>query len=82
VDIANHATTEEKGEEHTLPSVEKGRKRVLGIMASILAARTLAQYDGGKRVPATMSAIADAVRCAEAILKEVDERWPAERKGY
>jgi vacuolar-type H+-ATPase catalytic subunit A/Vma1 len=81
VDIANHATTEEKGEEHTLPSVEKGRKRVRGIMASILAARTLAQYDVGKRV-ATMSAIADAGRWAEAILKEIDERWPGERKGY
>jgi len=43
VDIANNATTEEKGEEHTLPSVEEGRKRVLGIMASILAARALAR---------------------------------------
>src|SRR5260370_41304168 len=32
------------------------------IAASILAARKLAQFDGGKRVPATMSAIADAVR--------------------
>jgi hypothetical protein len=39
-------------------------------MASILAARKLAQYDGGKRVPATMSAIADAVRLAEKIMKE------------
>jgi len=62
--------------------VEEGRKRVLGIMASILAERTLPQYDGGNRVPATMSTIADAVRWAEAILKEIDERWPAERKGY
>ena len=26
-------------------------------------------YDGGKRVPATMSAIADAVRWAEEIMK-------------
>ena len=43
---------------------------------SILAARKLAQYDGGKRVPATMSAIADAVRWAEEIMKEIDERWP------
>jgi hypothetical protein len=43
-------------------------------MASILAARKLAQYDGGKRVPATMSAIADAVRWAEEIMKEIDLR--------
>ena len=45
------------------------------IAASILAARKLAQYDGGKRVPATMSAIADAVRWAEEIMKEIDSRW-------
>ncbi len=45
-------------------------------LASILAAQKLAQYDGGKRVPATMSAIADAVRWAEEIMKEIDERWP------
>jgi hypothetical protein len=57
--------------------VDEGRKRVILIAASILAARKLAQYDGGKRVPATMSAIADAVRWAEEIMKEIDSRWPA-----
>jgi len=30
--------------------------------ASILAARKLLQYDGGTRVPATVSAIADSIR--------------------
>jgi hypothetical protein len=54
--------------------VDEGRKRALGIMASILAARKLAQYDGGKRVPATMSAIADAIKWAEEIMKEIDSR--------
>jgi hypothetical protein len=34
--------------------MDEGRKRVLLIAASILAARKLAQFDGGKRVPATM----------------------------
>jgi hypothetical protein len=34
---------------------------VLLIAASILAARKLAQYDSGKRVPATVAAISDAV---------------------
>jgi len=48
--------------------VDEARKRVLGIMASIFAARKLAAYDGGKRVAATMSAIADAVRWAEEIM--------------
>jgi hypothetical protein len=41
-------------------------------MASILAARKLAQYDGGKQVPATMSAMADALRWAEEIMREID----------
>ena len=49
---------------------------MLLIAASILAARKLAQFDGGKRVPATISAIADAVRWAEEIMKAIDERWP------
>jgi hypothetical protein len=57
--------------------VDEGRKRVILIAASILAARKLAQYDGGKRVPATISAISDAVRWAEEIMKEIDSRWPA-----
>jgi hypothetical protein len=30
-------------------------------------------------VPATLSAISDAVRWAEELLKAIDERWPAGR---
>jgi len=56
--------------------VDEGRKRVIGIMASILAARKLAQFDGGKRVPATVAAISDAVRWAEEIIRAIDERFP------
>jgi hypothetical protein len=44
--------------------VDEGRKRVLLIAAAILAARKLASYDPGKRVPATTCAISDAVRWA------------------
>jgi hypothetical protein len=51
-----------QGESATLLDVDEGRKRVLLIAASILAARRLAQYDGGAKVPATISAIADAIR--------------------
>jgi hypothetical protein len=57
--------------------MDEGRKRVLAIMAGILAARKLAQFEGGKRVPVTLSAIADAIRWAEEIMKVIDERWPA-----
>jgi hypothetical protein len=42
--------------------MDEGRWRVLLIAASILAARKLAQWDGGKRVPATVAAIADGAR--------------------
>lgn len=59
-----------------LRTVDEGRKRVLLIAASILAARKLAQYDSGARVPATVSAIADAVRWAERIMEEIDRRHP------
>jgi hypothetical protein len=73
-----------QGESGKLWDVDEGRKRVIGVMAAILAARKLAQYDGGKRVPATVAAIADAVRWAEEIMREIDGRWPdakAERRG-
>jgi len=42
--------------------VDEGRKRVLLIAASILAARKLAQYDGGTRVPATICVACESVR--------------------
>lgn len=57
--------------------MDEGRKRVLLIAASILAARKLAPFEGGKRVPATLSAIADAVRWAEEIMKAIDEHFPS-----
>jgi hypothetical protein len=40
-----------------------------------LSARKLAMYEGGTRAPATVSAIADAVRWAELIMAEIDKRW-------
>jgi hypothetical protein len=47
--------------------MDGGRKRVLLIAASILAA----QYDSGARVPATITAIGDAVRWAQQIMASV-----------
>jgi hypothetical protein len=52
--------------------MDEGRKRVLLIAANILTARKLSQYEGGTRVPATISAIADAVRWAEMIMQEIE----------
>jgi hypothetical protein len=56
--------------------VDEGSKRVLLIAACILASRKLAQYDGGKKVPATMCAISDALHWAEEIMLEIDKRYP------
>ena len=56
--------------------VDEVRKRVLLIAASILAVRKLARFDGGKRVPATVGAIGDAVGWAGEIMKAINERWP------
>lgn len=61
--------------------MDEGRKRVLLIAASILAARKLAQVDGPKRVPATITAISDALHWAEEIMKEIDRRWPPQRSS-
>lgn len=57
--------------------MDEGRKRVMLIAASILAARKLAQYDSGARVPATVAAIADGIRWAERIMEEIDRRHPS-----
>jgi hypothetical protein len=68
-----------KGELCYTAHVDEGRKRVLLIAASILAARKLAQYPDANRVPATVCAIDDAVRWAEQILHVIDERWPMKK---
>ena len=57
--------------------MDEGRKRVLLIAASILAARKLAQYGSEAQVPATICAIDDAIQWAERIMQEIDRRWPA-----
>jgi hypothetical protein len=55
--------------------MDEGRKRVLLIAASILAARKLAEWDGRPN-PASESAIANAISVAERILSKIDARWP------
>jgi len=56
--------------------MEEGRKRVILIAASILAARKLASCDPDRRVPAPITEISDSVKWAAQILREIDERWP------
>ncbi len=54
--------------------MDEGRKRVLLIAASILAARSVAQFD--RRSPAFDNAIAEAITTAERLLAKIDARWP------
>jgi hypothetical protein len=60
-------------------SVDEGRKRVLGIMAAILAARKLPQLESTTPSPALHSIIADAVIFAERIMQRIDAEWPMPR---
>jgi hypothetical protein len=55
--------------------MDEGRKRVLLIAASILAARKLASWDG-RPSPFLESTIADAITIAERIMARIDSRWP------
>ena len=59
--------------------MDEQRKHALLIAASILAARKLGQYDGGKMVPVTVAAISDGVRWAEEILKKNRQAAPGEQ---
>ena len=36
----------------------------------------MAHYDGGAKVPATVPAIAEAIRWAEEVMRRIDDRWP------
>jgi hypothetical protein len=56
-------------------NMDEGRKRVLLIAATILAARKLAQFD--KPCPGIESAIANAVAMAEKIMRKIDAMYPA-----
>jgi len=59
--------------------VDEGRKRVILIAASILAARKLAQAEARPHSPAFESAIYDAIVTAARILQRIDERWPVSK---
>jgi len=56
--------------------MDEGRKRVLGIMAAILASRKLAMAEVKKNSPAYVYAISEAVSNAEAIMQRIDNEYP------
>ena len=55
--------------------MDDGRKRVLLVAASILAARKLAQYD--KPCPAIEATIANSIVMAEKIRRRIDAMFQA-----
>jgi hypothetical protein len=55
--------------------MDEGRKRVLLIAASILAARKLAQYD--KPCPGIEVTIANSISMAEKIMRKIDAMFPS-----
>jgi len=55
--------------------MDEGRKRVLWITATILAARRMAQIEC-RPSPALESCIRDAIDKAEEIMIRIDRRWP------
>jgi hypothetical protein len=56
--------------------MNEGRKRVLLIAASILAARRLADWNGGPPSPKFVAAVSDSIGIAERIMRAIDDRWP------
>jgi hypothetical protein len=55
--------------------MDEGRKRVLGIMAAILAARKLSAFEGPLNSPLLASTIHNAISNAEKILTRIDEMF-------
>jgi hypothetical protein len=55
--------------------MDEGRKRVLLIAASILAARKLSGWSGGWS-PAAEAAVSDAITLAEKIMARIDSKFP------
>jgi hypothetical protein len=55
--------------------MDEGRKRVLLIAASILAARRISGWNDGW-TPAAEAAVSDAITLAEKIMSRIDSKWP------
>lgn len=59
--------------------MDEGRKRVLWICATILAAPRLASLERDKTEALQVDIIYDAIVKAEAIINSIDHRWPTGR---
>ncbi len=57
--------------------MDEGRKRVLWICASILAAERLSVIEDAKKDALQTEITQDAICKAERIMRQIDARWPA-----
>jgi hypothetical protein len=71
---APHDAGEIKAKVLRLGLVDEGRKRVLPIAASKLAARNLAHLDSDRPSPAFEAAIGSAIHTAERIMRKIDSQ--------
>jgi hypothetical protein len=66
-----------------MPAMDEGRKRVIGLMAAILASRNMQTADdlfgGPQGSPRTDKLIAASIQWAENIMEKIDERFSAGR---
>jgi hypothetical protein len=60
--------------------MDEGRKRVILIAASILAARRSAQL-GERSSPALETCTSEVIATAEKIMRKIDARWPTSHSG-
>jgi hypothetical protein len=57
--------------------MDEGRKRVLWICATILAAPKLADMKDGEKAALQADVTSDAISKAERIMRQIDARWPS-----
>jgi hypothetical protein len=61
--------------------MDEGRKKIIGLMASILGARMLAQLENIRPSPVQSCIIADAVTLAERIMGRIDSVFASGKQG-
>jgi hypothetical protein len=59
--------------------IDEGRKRALGVIATIFACRKLATLEG-KPSPVREMAFRDSIDLAVEMMRRIDSRWPSSKR--
>ena len=59
--------------------MDEGRKRTLGVIATIFACRKLTALEG-KPLPAREMAFRDSIDLAAEMMRRIDSRWPSSKR--